>query len=76
MTFAAYVLTDSNHVLDAEKAFVSIALFNLLQAPLIVIPYAVSSAVQVRRFSFNTKCRDVFQITKFEYCNCGRVTIS
>ena len=56
MTFAVYVLTDPSHVLDAEKAFVSVALFNLLQAPLIVIPYAVSSAVQVgKRTAFQFK---------------------
>jgi ABC-type multidrug transport system fused ATPase/permease subunit len=34
VSFACYVLVDENNVLDAEKAFVSLSLFNILRFPL------------------------------------------
>lgn len=46
-TFAVYVLIDEHNVLDAEKAFVSLALFNILRFPLNVLPMVISSMVQV-----------------------------
>lgn len=46
-TFAVYVLTDESHVLDAQKAFVSLALFNILRFPLNMLPMVISSMVQV-----------------------------
>ncbi|CAK8671759.1 unnamed protein product [Clavelina lepadiformis] len=45
-TFAVYTLSDPSHVLDAQKAFVSISLFNILQFPLIMLPMMISSLVQ------------------------------
>ncbi|XP_077131251.1 multidrug resistance-associated protein 1 isoform X1 [Ranitomeya variabilis] len=45
-TFAVYVLSDENNVLDAEKAFVSLALFNILRFPLNMLPMVISSMVQ------------------------------
>ncbi|MGH0129637.1 UNVERIFIED_CONTAM: hypothetical protein FKN15_048342 [Acipenser sinensis] len=45
-TFAVYVLVDENNVLDAEKAFVSLALFNILRFPLNMLPMVISSMVQ------------------------------
>jgi len=33
-TFATYVLSSDSNILDAEKAFVSLALFNILRFPL------------------------------------------
>ncbi|XP_075686275.1 multidrug resistance-associated protein 1-like isoform X2 [Rhinoderma darwinii] len=45
-TFAVYVLIDKNNVLDAEKAFVSLALFNILRFPLNMLPMVISSMVQ------------------------------
>ncbi|CAJ0967200.1 unnamed protein product [Ranitomeya imitator] len=45
-TFAVYVLSDDNNVLDAEKAFVSLALFNILRFPLNMLPMVISSMVQ------------------------------
>ncbi|XP_063790448.1 multidrug resistance-associated protein 1 isoform X2 [Pseudophryne corroboree] len=45
-TFAVYVLIDKNNVLDAEKAFVSLALFNILRFPLSMLPMVISSMVQ------------------------------
>lgn len=46
-TFAVYVLVDEHNVLDAEKAFVSLALFNILRFPLNMLPMVISSMVQV-----------------------------
>ncbi|XP_018091823.1 multidrug resistance-associated protein 1 isoform X2 [Xenopus laevis] len=45
-TFAVYVLSDEQNVLDAEKAFVSLALFNILRFPLNMLPMVISSMVQ------------------------------
>lgn len=47
-TFAVYVLVDEKNVLDAQKAFVSLALFNILRFPLNMLPMVISSMVQVR----------------------------
>ena len=47
VTFAVYVLVDENNVLDAEKAFVSLALFNILRFPLSMVPQVISNIVQV-----------------------------
>ncbi|XP_004616472.1 ATP-binding cassette sub-family C member 2 [Sorex araneus] len=46
ITFSVYVLVDSNNVLDAEKAFTSITLFNILRFPLSMLPMVVSSMLQ------------------------------
>lgn len=46
-TFAVYVTVDKNNVLDAQKAFVSLALFNILRFPLNILPMVISSIVQV-----------------------------
>lgn len=46
-TFTVYVLSDENNVLDAQKAFVSLALFNILRFPLNMLPMVISSIVQV-----------------------------
>ncbi|KAM3864489.1 multidrug resistance-associated protein 1 [Diretmus argenteus] len=45
-TFTVYVLIDENNVLDAQKAFVSLALFNILRFPLNMLPMVISSMVQ------------------------------
>ncbi|KAF4093148.1 hypothetical protein AMELA_G00028850 [Ameiurus melas] len=45
-TFAVYVLVDENNILDAQKAFVSLALFNILRFPLNMLPMVISSMVQ------------------------------
>uniref|UniRef100_A0A670ZSQ6 ABC-type glutathione-S-conjugate transporter n=1 Tax=Pseudonaja textilis TaxID=8673 RepID=A0A670ZSQ6_PSETE len=46
-TFAVYVMVDENNILDAQKAFTSIALFNILRFPLGMFPLTLSSMVQV-----------------------------
>ncbi|XP_070617590.1 multidrug resistance-associated protein 1-like [Erythrolamprus reginae] len=45
-TFAVYVSVSEKNVLDAQKAFVSLALFNILRFPLNILPMVVSSIVQ------------------------------
>ncbi|XP_028669919.1 multidrug resistance-associated protein 1 isoform X2 [Erpetoichthys calabaricus] len=45
-TFAVYVLVDEKNILDAQKAFVSLALFNILRFPLNMLPMVISSIVQ------------------------------
>lgn len=45
-TLGVYVLVDQNNVLDAEKAFVSVSLFNILKIPLNMLPQLISSLTQ------------------------------
>ncbi|XP_066186418.1 multidrug resistance-associated protein 1 isoform X2 [Sylvia atricapilla] len=45
-TFSVYVLIDETHVLDAQKAFVSLALFNILRFPLNMLPMVISNIVE------------------------------
>ncbi|ELU09880.1 hypothetical protein CAPTEDRAFT_178694 [Capitella teleta] len=45
-TFAFYVLSSENNVLDAEKAFVSLALFNILRFPLSMLPMLIAGMTQ------------------------------
>ncbi|KAJ8344973.1 hypothetical protein SKAU_G00291660 [Synaphobranchus kaupii] len=44
--FGVYVLIDSRNVLDAQKVFVSMALINILKAPLSQLPFAMSTTMQ------------------------------
>ena len=52
-SFATYVLSDPNNILDANTAFVSLTLFNLLRIPLNFLPsllvYLVQCGVSVKR---------------------------
>ena len=48
MTFATYVLTGEDHQLTADKAFVSLSLFNLLRMPLSFLPIMIVFTVQVQ----------------------------
>ncbi|KFR15692.1 Canalicular multispecific organic anion transporter 2, partial [Opisthocomus hoazin] len=45
-TFAVYVAVDENNILDAEKAFVSLSLFNILKFPLNMLPQLISNIAQ------------------------------
>eukprot|EP00058_Branchiostoma_floridae_P021695 XP_002607185.1 hypothetical protein BRAFLDRAFT_118636 [Branchiostoma floridae] len=47
-TFAVYVLVDERNILDAEKAFVALSLFNILRFPLNMLPNLITSMVQAR----------------------------
>ena len=46
-TFATFVLSSEKNILTAEKAFVSLALFNLLRFPLVVFPSIINSIIEV-----------------------------
>uniref|UniRef100_A0A8D2QIZ6 ABC-type glutathione-S-conjugate transporter n=1 Tax=Zonotrichia albicollis TaxID=44394 RepID=A0A8D2QIZ6_ZONAL len=45
--FAVYTLVDNTHVLDAEKAFVSLTLINILNTAHSFLPFSINAAVQV-----------------------------
>uniref|UniRef100_A0A8B9QHE4 Canalicular multispecific organic anion transporter 1 n=1 Tax=Apteryx owenii TaxID=8824 RepID=A0A8B9QHE4_APTOW len=45
-SFAVYVLVDENNILDAQKAFTAISLFNVLRFPMAMLPMVISSLVQ------------------------------
>lgn len=47
VSFACYVLIDETHNLNAETAFASLALFNILRFPLSMLPMLISNLVQV-----------------------------
>uniref|UniRef100_A0A663DU27 ATP binding cassette subfamily C member 2 n=1 Tax=Aquila chrysaetos chrysaetos TaxID=223781 RepID=A0A663DU27_AQUCH len=47
-SFAVYMLVDENNILDAQKAFTAISLFNVLRFPMAMLPLVLSSLVQVR----------------------------
>jgi ATP-binding cassette subfamily C (CFTR/MRP) protein 1 len=46
VTFATYVLSDPNNILDSEKAFVSLSLFNILRFPLSMLPMMIMNMVR------------------------------
>ncbi len=45
VSFGTFVLIDSNNVLDANTAFVSISLFNILRFPLTVLPGVIAALI-------------------------------
>lgn len=45
-TFAVFVSVSPENILDAEKAFTSISLFNILRFPLVMLPQLISIMVQ------------------------------
>ncbi|XP_078481138.1 multidrug resistance-associated protein 1-like [Ciona intestinalis] len=45
-SFAVYVLSDKTHALTAQKAFVSLSLFNILRFPLVMLPAVIAAIVQ------------------------------
>lgn len=46
VSFMTFVLSDDNNVLDSQKAFTSLALFNILRFPLSMLPMMITSAIQ------------------------------
>nr|WPH24505.1 ABC transporter subfamily C1 [Tetranychus urticae] len=55
VSFATYVLIDKNHILNANKTFVSISLINILNGPLamlpIVIAFGANFLIAIRRIN-------------------------
>lgn len=46
VTFAVFLLSNTRNILDAEKAFVSLSLFNILRFPMSMLPQVISNIVQ------------------------------
>ncbi|NXN35947.1 MRP1 protein, partial [Rhinoptilus africanus] len=46
--FAVYTLVDTAHVLDAQKAFVSLTLINILNTAHSFLPFSINAAVQAK----------------------------
>ncbi|XP_044001771.1 multidrug resistance-associated protein 1 isoform X9 [Aphidius gifuensis] len=46
VSFATYVYVDETHVLDSQKTFVSLSLFNILRFPLSMLPMMITNVVQ------------------------------
>ncbi|KFV46443.1 Multidrug resistance-associated protein 1, partial [Tyto alba] len=46
--FAVYTLVDHTHVLDAQKAFVSLTLINILNTAHSFLPFSINAAVQAK----------------------------
>lgn len=42
-SFASYVLLDSNNILDANRVFVSLSLFNIIRIPLAILPMLITN---------------------------------
>ena len=47
ISFGIFVFSSDENVLDAEKAFVSLSLFNSLRQPMTMLPMTVSNLIQV-----------------------------
>lgn len=47
VSFVTFVLVDEKNVLDAETAFVSLALFNILKFPMSVFPVVITNLIQI-----------------------------
>lgn len=67
-TFATYLLSSPDHILDANKIFVSMALFNILQVPLNAIPSTFAYAAQVPNKGFSKNHCHQFQYV-WSLCN-------
>ena len=63
VTFATYVLSDPNNILDSEKAFVSLALFNILRFPMSMLPMMIAGVVQcsvaIKRMNKYFNCEEL-----------------
>ncbi|XP_009874370.1 PREDICTED: multidrug resistance-associated protein 6, partial [Apaloderma vittatum] len=46
--FAVYTLVDNTHILDAQKAFVSVTLINILNTAHSFLPFSINAAVQAK----------------------------
>ena len=62
-SFATFVLIDPNNVLDANTAFVSLTLFNLLRVPMNLLPmllvYIVQCQVSLKRVNKYMNCEEL-----------------
>ena len=49
ISLATFVLIDERNVLDAKTALVSLALFNMMRIPLLVLPFIINGLIEVSR---------------------------
>uniref|UniRef100_A0A8B9TQV0 ABC-type glutathione-S-conjugate transporter n=1 Tax=Anas platyrhynchos TaxID=8839 RepID=A0A8B9TQV0_ANAPL len=71
--FAVYTLVDNTHILDAQKAFVSLTLINILNTAHSFLPFSINAVVQVNCricFFFFFFFWDVSILT-FEFHKCS-----
>ena len=47
VAFITYIYSGADHVLTAQRAFVSLSLFNILRLPLTILPWGITSSVNV-----------------------------
>ena len=68
-SFTTYVLSDPANVLDANTAFVSLTLFNLLRIPLNILPmlivFLVQCQVSVQRINKFMNAGELVSLTVF-----------
>ena len=69
-SFAVYVLSDPTHVLDANKAFVSLSLFNILQVPMTMLPTLIQIGIMVR-LAFNNSTMLLLLLLTFKFGKCN-----
>ena len=67
VTFGIYVLIDSNNVLTSEKAFVSLALFDILRQPIFMIPQVINNLILVSFFLI-IQILTFFYLSDFCFC--------
>jgi len=53
LCFMTFVLSSSHNVLDAQTAFVSMALINLMGMPMAILPAAIMFTVQASLYNNN-----------------------
>ncbi|GLH03628.1 Probable multidrug resistance-associated protein lethal(2)03659 [Gryllus bimaculatus] len=54
VTFTTYVMISEDNVLNAQKAFVSLTLFNIIRMPMSMLPMLIINMVQVSLVTFAT----------------------
>uniref|UniRef100_G1QGT6 Multidrug resistance-associated protein 1 n=1 Tax=Nomascus leucogenys TaxID=61853 RepID=G1QGT6_NOMLE len=75
-TFAVYVTIDKNNILDAQTAFVSLALFNILRFPLNILPMVISSIVQSVLFMWSPTAQPVPDVLSLCFVGGGTNSIT
>ncbi|XP_054168602.1 multidrug resistance-associated protein 1-like [Oppia nitens] len=80
ITFAIYVLMSPDNELTAQKAFVSLALFNILRFPLSMLPYLVTNiiltSVSVKRLNKFLNAPELSGYVQREFNNNNAVEVN
>ncbi|KAH1017925.1 hypothetical protein HUJ05_008511 [Dendroctonus ponderosae] len=79
LTFATYVLIDEKNVLTPSKAFVSLALLNLLRMPMSMLPNVINQLVQtwvsVNRINSFLNAQDLEPYVTHHESSVGPITV-